>query len=130
MVFTAKSLCNPSLLTFLISVNYGSISTDTSANGSDRGWIPIPELIRTDADVIITFLAQNRVTYADPVWDPWFMATTPDLFGGVHNTTTYLPDNAIRVLGCADQFQLCTQAHTKCTSLSNLDALLEASTTL
>lgn len=103
----------------------GSIST---SGNSSEGWTPIPELVRTDADVTIMFLAQGLVPYATPVWDPWFMATRPFSLpnNNIGNLTLYREDSPIRVLGCADQFQLCTRAHTKCTPLTGSDTLSDA----
>lgn len=91
-------------------------------------WAPIPELVRSDADTTIIFLTQGRTLYQTPVWDPWFMATTPfsletDTFG---NKILHSEDTPIRIFGCADQFQMCTQAHTNCTSLTGQDALQDA----
>lgn len=100
-----------------------------SFNGSsDVGWTPIPELIRTDADVTIIFLAQNQISYEAPVRDPWFMATTSiqEVTEHLGNETLFIQDDPIRVLGCADQYQLCIQAHTKCTPLTGADALTDA----
>ena len=115
----ATSSGQSSVMTSLISANHSfSGTTDT------LGWSPIPELIRTDADVNLMFLAQGLLNYAAPVRDPWFMATTP--FTDSNNETTYLEDATIGVLGCADQYQICTQAHTECTPLTGLFALLDA----
>lgn len=46
------------------------------------------------------------------------------------NITLYKDDSLPHVLGCADQFQLCTQAHTKCTPLTGSEVLPDAVTAL
>lgn len=62
-----------------IMIDITSYVSDYSFSGTSSGgsWTPIAELIRTDADVTIMFLAQGVIPYATPVRDPWFMATTP-----------------------------------------------------
>lgn len=45
-----------------------------------------------------------------------------------YNQTIYYAKRPLSVLGCADQYQICTQAHTECTPLTGLDALLNATT--
>lgn len=56
------------------------------------------------------------------------MATQPSSreMAIVLNQTLYTEDGPIHILGCADQFQLCNQAHTKCTPLTGTDALQDA----
>lgn len=78
--------------------------------------------------VAIMLLAQDHIYYAAPVRDPWFMATTPfwRKIPFVKNQNVYGQDNLIRVLNCADQFQLCTQAHIICTFLTGIYPLINA----
>lgn len=110
-----------------------SFSGYLSKNGSrSTGWTPIPELIRTDADVTLTFLVQSGLSYEAPVRDPWFMATIPQPLdpNSTENITFYRDNSLPHVLGCADQFQLCTRAHTKCTPLTGSEVLPDAVTAL
>ena len=46
------------------------------------------------------------------------------------NQSSYSEDTYIRVLGCADQFQICVPAHTECTPLTGTEALFDAMNTM
>lgn len=117
-------------MTSLIPANhsFSAFRSEPKFDRHDGGWTPISQLQRTDADVTIMLLAQNGISYSTPVRDPWFMAATPVLHGisSTQNLSLYIDSNPVHVLGCADQFQLCTQTHTKCTPVTNSDALYDA----
>ena len=66
-------------------------SFEAIAGTDSRGWIPIPALQRTDADVTIIFLAPNAVGYTSPVYDPLYVATTA-FNSSLINGTVYNPD--------------------------------------
>ena len=88
---------------------------------------PIEELNRTDADVNLLFLDQEKVEYTEPVNDPWFEAKRPKPrtiqaeFGVLQNVTTYRPEWPVSVVGCANQYQFCdSRNRSHCTELSGL----------
>lgn len=117
-------------MTSLMATEHSFRGYSSSCGSPRQGWAPIPELLRTDADVTVIFLAQGLLPYESPVWDPWFMATTPFSRSVTTNHSLYIEDALVRVLGCADQFQICTEAHTTCTPLTGLDALPDAMTAI
>ena len=98
-----------------------SIRTIYASPGAPNGWIPIPELNRTDADVAIFVLAQNSIYYDSPVSDAFFSANivllSPEVGTGV-NLTYYKTDKYISALGCVDQHQFCNPINKKCTPLT------------
>jgi hypothetical protein len=68
-------------------------------------FVPIPQLHRTDAVVVLYFLAKSTV-YLEPVNDPWFLAQEPYVDEPV-NTTFYYSQDPVAVLGCTYQFEIC-----------------------
>ena len=75
----------------------------------------IPQLNRTDADVLLLFLVNWTPTFVQPVHDPWFQALVPSeqpLEGGaetgVFKVEYYTPSEPVTVLGCSQQMQWCT----------------------
>lgn len=91
------------------------ISAQYSGGGSTpelySDFVPIPELARTDADTMLTFLSFSKV-YEAPVEDPWFLARipgpypVPESIGQVEGTV-YTRDRPVSTLACAEQHQLC-----------------------
>lgn len=78
-------------------------------NGTDRVFIPIPELDRQDADVSLFFLAANDIWYTRPVSDPLYSANIPV-------NDFWEADYYVTILGCIDQFQLCNPSNHYCIS--------------
>jgi hypothetical protein len=68
-------------------------------------FIPIPQLHRTDATVVLYFLAKSAI-YLEPVNDPWFLALV-QYVDEIDNTSYYLSEDPVAVLGCAYQFEIC-----------------------
>ncbi|KAK4697740.1 hypothetical protein P7C71_g386, partial [Lecanoromycetidae sp. Uapishka_2] len=93
--------------------------------GVTSGWLPVPALNRTDADVSILFLTQNSVSYTSPVADPFFSANIVinDTVDGVTDTT-YEADLYVSALACTDQYQYCNPNNGRCTSLTASNLLL------
>jgi hypothetical protein len=98
---------------------------------SASGFLPIPELNRTNADINLLFLLQGQgVQYPTPVDDPWFEAKSPksvsyeDQSGESRNETVYNPQLPISTVGCAMQKQWCSNPGDKskaiCTDLTGL----------
>ncbi|KAF2459446.1 hypothetical protein BDY21DRAFT_338281 [Lineolata rhizophorae] len=96
-------------------------------------FIAIPELNRTDGDVILFFL-MGGVSYTEPVYDPWFSAQKPILVnipgeGGFREVTVYEAEYQISAMGCVWKEQWCnpaTKGGRTCTPLSasiNLDPM-------
>ncbi|CAK4034500.1 Hypothetical predicted protein [Lecanosticta acicola] len=73
-------------------------------------FIPIPELNRTDAEVVLLFLA-NKAFYTSPVADPWFDARVPIglniSVGKGYDFDMYSPRQSVAVLGCTDKTEIC-----------------------
>src|SRR5271170_425334 len=71
--------------------------------------MPVDALNVPNADISIHFLASNSVSYVKKVDDLWFSATELEelpAVGGI-NVTRYLPDQAVSVMACIDQYQIC-----------------------
>jgi hypothetical protein len=86
-------------------------AADTTGQMSD--FIAIPELARTDADVIMFFLSFSKV-YDAPVGDPWFSAQQATSYPthdniNVINQTVYMRERPVTTLACAEQHQLCVR---------------------
>ncbi|KAJ4305887.1 hypothetical protein N0V90_001420 [Kalmusia sp. IMI 367209] len=68
---------------------------------------PVAELHRRDADIVLKFIAKNRVLYTAPVEDPIFQATllvnNLMLMDGSTFTGMYAPNSPLGVIGCAQQ---------------------------
>ncbi|KAM5351188.1 hypothetical protein ACJ41O_003911 [Fusarium nematophilum] len=75
------------------------------------GFMPIPEIARSDAEVTLFFLVQNLLAYTAPVDDLFFAAhmrpTTYQLPGNNDTYTLYYNDKLVSVMGCIDQHQIC-----------------------
>ncbi|KAG9238377.1 hypothetical protein BJ875DRAFT_513005 [Amylocarpus encephaloides] len=79
----------------------------------ENTWQPIPEFMRTDADVTIFFLAQNTIKYTHPNSDPMFSASSRYDDGTEHSSTYQAPfdsDRYLTAVGCIDQYQFCNPA--------------------
>lgn len=63
---------------------------------------------RTDADIILYFLAANSIEYASPVDDPWFSAHRNLSYN------TWASDSYQQALGCTDQYQICNPNTGQC----------------
>lgn len=50
---------------------------DTDNSAAFNTFLPIPQLNATDSDVILFFIAQNQLSFAQPNNDPVFGATIP-----------------------------------------------------
>jgi hypothetical protein len=88
------------------------------------GFSPIPELSRTDADVVILVL-HNEASYIDSVSDPWFNATLKYQFG---NASLWKSPVSASVMGCTEQYQFCNS--TDCTTFSTLNQQMETAVSL
>jgi len=74
-------------------------------------FIPIPQLNRTDADVMLFFLSSQGINFMLPTDDAWYSAHKPgpnrtNTVSGIQEPT-YLADDLVSVLGCTNQYQLC-----------------------
>jgi hypothetical protein len=63
-------------------------------------WSPMPELARTDADVVITMVPLNGTYFETPVDDPFYSAHKNRTVGDM---TIYVSDLPAGVLGCTEQ---------------------------
>jgi hypothetical protein len=86
---------------------------------SSSSFVPIPELLRPDADGVIVFLSGNGVYFPEPMDDGWYKAT--DVLGDFHlgetwqtqigETLLYKFTEAASPLGCIEQWQWCNSAY-------------------
>lgn len=96
-----------------------------SHNATGRSqWTPVFNISRTDADVTIVFVAPNAIKYRSPVIDPFFKAIYPttELTIDEGTITVYNPYDQVSVMGCVEQYQICTDEY-HCTNLGGQDAL-------
>jgi hypothetical protein len=87
-----------------------TVDTIWSLAKYNLSWEVAPALNRTDADVSMFFISANALTYTDPVDDPIFAAHIPSVYTNDktgHNTTVYISDHYVTLLGCAEQYQFC-----------------------
>lgn len=99
---------------------------------------PIPELQTADAITELFFLGAPGIFFIEPVEDPWYSAHHPmpllTVFNQseVLNTTVYMKDEFITVLGCSSQHQFCNPnlpAESGCTPLTGQDYELDHAVT-
>ncbi|KAH7064406.1 hypothetical protein BKA63DRAFT_173039 [Paraphoma chrysanthemicola] len=122
---------------FIRRIEY-TVSMVTRYDGTDEyissvnTWQPIPELLRSDADVGIIFLETHNTPFLyAPVHDPWFSASR-----GPFNMTAvqgklpyYLSDEPVSVLACIQQYQFCNAASEGNASCTPLRGIVQASST-
>lgn len=86
---------------------------------------PIPQLNRTDADVLLMFLGQN-ISYTSVVNDPWFLGTQPQsvpLFGTEPAAVYYYPAKPVSIIGCTEQHQLRNPTTQKSSALRGAEVI-------
>ncbi|KKY13326.1 hypothetical protein UCDDS831_g09109 [Diplodia seriata] len=79
----------------------------------NSAFVPMPSLLRVDADMVLIFLSANEIGYSGAVDDPWYAAHQPydrviqfeDQNPGV--SQIYHRDEPASVLGCVLQEQIC-----------------------
>jgi hypothetical protein len=104
-------------------------------NGSDmkpvKGFIPIADLRRPNADVILVFLSANGIIFTEQCDDSWYSAHLSGAWiqtgDGVQpsNVSLFLGDDPVRVLGCTSQYQFCNsevEPESSCTPLNGIFA--------
>lgn len=88
----------------------------------DNDFQPISELRRDDSDILLIFLAANKILFNRPVDDEFFAAHTPVTMKHVSYTPArtkfYMTDRPVHVLGCAIQQQWCRN-RTDCSPLTS-----------
>lgn len=93
---------------------------------------PIDELVRTDADVILTFLSGNGVITIKPLLGDWYRsADEPVTIYGADVTgeggfEAYLPSEPASPMGCVSQYQFCSTEYPGLTGCGPLGSLREA----
>ena len=74
-------------------------------------FLPIPELSRRNADILLAFLSFDKA-YEAPVDDPWFSAHQKSMIfqsgDNSVNSTIYSRDLPVTAIGCTEQHQVCT----------------------
>lgn len=74
----------------------------------------------------VIFVAPNSITYRERVEDPFFSATYNLSLPGIitpGNVTTYSPDQFVSIMGCTEQYSICTDEGSNCTPYSGQAAL-------
>ncbi|KAH3977344.1 hypothetical protein HBH68_230830 [Parastagonospora nodorum] len=94
--------------------------------GRQSGFEAMDGMRPDEADVYVLVLG-NPITYMQPVYDPWFLATVPaPKFEYATNKTTtfYVPDSLVRAMGCTVQHQYCmdTKSGQQCSVLDGIPA--------
>ncbi|KAH8898663.1 hypothetical protein GQ53DRAFT_358234, partial [Thozetella sp. PMI_491] len=117
-----------------ILVHIHSVSMNGTVVRSESGFIPGPEIHRSDGDVKVIFLVGNGVYFDEPTDDAWYQAHTPGaqayygLTAGL--TQEYQSDEAASPMGCVEQFQYCNPSlpeDRRCGPLASFyDASLQA----
>ncbi|KAH7131651.1 hypothetical protein B0J13DRAFT_642473 [Dactylonectria estremocensis] len=108
-----------------------TLAPSSSGVSAPGGFMPIPEIARSDAEVTLFFLVQNLLAYTAPVDDLFFAAhTRPTIYELTHNDdpyTFYYNDKIVPVMGCIDQHQICKLGSagegTNCSALSSMENL-------
>ncbi|KAF2829434.1 hypothetical protein CC86DRAFT_454045 [Ophiobolus disseminans] len=67
---------------------------------------PIPEIVRTDADVVLMVVSIGGVNHYEPVYDPLFAATR-EYRWSAESVLLYKADSPAGTMGCAVQYQAC-----------------------
>lgn len=81
---------------------------------------PVPELDIQDADVTLMGLV-SRITYPDPIQDPWFAATNhSDGTENAYNTNGWTASHPRSFLGCRQRYQLCTIDRSYCSPYTGI----------
>ncbi|KAI0201027.1 hypothetical protein F4808DRAFT_426354 [Astrocystis sublimbata] len=84
-----------------------------------NSWLPIRELNNTRGDGTIFFLSSNSVYFGKPCDDPVFSAhVATDL--GNSESPVYVEDQYAGVLGCLEQFQVCSATSDVCSGVGSL----------
>lgn len=107
-----------------------TLHSPTSGMSAPGGFMPIPEIARSDAEVTLFFLVQNLLAYTGPVDDLFFAAhtqpTTYKLPFSNDTYTLYYNDKLVSVMGCIDQHQICKPGSGEgpnCSALSSAENL-------
>jgi hypothetical protein len=72
-------------------------------------WVPIPDFNRTDADVTMFFLSQNKIAYLERTLDPWFWANGSD-WQEINGLNLTLANRFFSAMACTEQFRFCNPA--------------------
>jgi len=89
-------------------------------------WISDVQSAQSNAsDIALFFIAANSVQHEKPNQDPIFEATTELPIEG-SDVKRYRPNNAVAILGCVDQHQICEPSTEQCTDLLGVKSVLKA----
>jgi hypothetical protein len=84
-------------------------------------WQALPEFRRLDGDTTLISVKPNSVRYSTQVYDPLFLATSPDNDGAFTGlNTVYQPYYPVNIMGCIDQYTMCNPQTSKCSPPSAL----------
>ncbi|KAI0148735.1 hypothetical protein GGR57DRAFT_474134 [Xylariaceae sp. FL1272] len=116
---------------YYISTAIARVENGTRAVAKS-GFVPIDAIFRKDADILLVFLSGNGVSHTAPSGDLWYRVsptpTTTDVdYSASDNNNKadiFLPLEEASPLGCAIQWQFCSQNVKNCSPLGGyLDIL-------
>lgn len=85
-------------------------------------FVPIAELERSDADLVLVFLSGNGVFFSEPLYDDWYRATEPwEELRGTPSIQLYRTSEAASPLACAAQWQFCRANTSACGPTASYD---------
>ncbi|RDA88405.1 hypothetical protein CP532_5561 [Ophiocordyceps camponoti-leonardi (nom. inval.)] len=127
LVLLSKTL--PSANSVLFSRNYVAFVRDGRFSPSGSEFEPIPQLSRSDGDIMIFFLVGNGAMFMRPTPDLWYRGTASGKNVSVDHSAdnlsleTYEPEVAASPLACVQRHQFCDSSG-RCGPLAGyLDAL-------
>ncbi len=86
-------------------------SGDPEMSAANSMFFPIPQLNRSDADIMLFFLSSQGISFMRETNDPWYSAHRPGRLrtNSISNISepSFLADDLVSVLGCTMQMQLC-----------------------
>ncbi|KAF3026642.1 hypothetical protein E8E14_014501 [Neopestalotiopsis sp. 37M] len=107
----------------------GTVDYKATSYSQNADFKPIDELVRTDADVILTFLSGNGVLNMNPLTGDWYRtADEPFTVFGAGATeegafNVYLPSEPASPMGCVNQYQFCSTEYPGTTGCGPLESL-------
>lgn len=118
---------SPTLQSYVAFVKNGRLLP----TGSE--FVPIPQLSRSDGDLMIFFLSGNGAVFMRPTPDPWYRGTVPGQNVSMDHSSdslsfqTFEPEEAASPMACLQRHQFC-DGYGHCGPLASyLDALAGAS---
>ncbi|KAI0539521.1 hypothetical protein GGR58DRAFT_464596 [Xylaria digitata] len=114
-----------SLSTLMANITFAYDMISVSYHSGDSSeyyhWFPIPEMNNTEGDGSIIFISSNNALFTEPCDDPVFSAHVPQDEAGI---IWYVEDHLAGVLGCLEQYQMCSAVSDTCSLVGSLQDVL------